>query len=433
MKYNEALDYINDKDKFGSRLGLDSIGRLLSLLGDPQEELKCIHIGGTNGKGSTASYLTNALMSGGYSVGLFTSPYIERFNERIQMNGKDIPDEELGRITGMIKEKADIMVSEGYEHPTTFEIVTAIGFIYFMEESVDYVVLEVGLGGRYDSTNIIKKPIASVLTTIDYDHIDVLGDTLEKIAYQKGGIIKNGSIVVSYPQEEESMGVLKDIANEMDAKFYLSPVENVEIKVISSSGAVFDFKYKDYYMEDINITMLGEYQVYNAALALTTLFVLRENNLIDINDRQILEGLKNTKWPGRLEVLGNNPTFLIDGAHNVQGIDQLKKALEFFDYQKLVLGMGILKDKDTSKMVELLAPMADVVVATEVNMPRKLDAAQLGDKIKKYNSNVFVEKDIKKAILKTIELANEEDMIVFGGSLYLIGEVRTIFKNTIDK
>lgn len=428
MKYNEALEYINDKDKFGSRLGLDSIGKLLSLLGDPQEELKCIHIGGTNGKGSTASYLSHALMAGGYSVGLFTSPYIERFNERVQINGKDIPDEALGRITSMIKEKADIMVAEGYEHPTTFEIVTAIGFMYFMEEKVDYVVLEVGLGGRYDSTNIIKKPIASVLTTIDYDHIDVLGDTLEKIAYQKGGIIKKDSIAVSYPQEEEAMKVLKEIAEEMDTKFHLSPIENIEIKSVSSSGAVFDFKYKNHQIENVNISMLGEYQVYNASLALTTLLVLRENGLIDISDDDILEGLKKTKWPGRLEVLSKNPTFLIDGAHNVQGIAQLKKALEFFDYKRLILGIGILKDKDTSKMVELLAPMADIVVATEVNMPRKLPAEELGEKIKQYNENIFVEKDIKKAIQKTLELATEEDMIVFGGSLYLIGEVRTIFK-----
>lgn len=428
MKYNEALEYINDKDKFGSRLGLDSIGKLLSLLGDPQEELKCIHIGGTNGKGSTASYLSHALMAGGYSVGLFTSPYIERFNERVQINGKDIPDEALGRITSMIKEKADIMVAEGYEHPTTFEIVTAIGFMYFMEEKVDYVVLEVGLGGRYDSTNIIKKPIASVLTTIDYDHIDVLGDTLEKIAYQKGGIIKKDSIAVSYPQEEEAMKVLKEIAEEMDTKFHLSPIENIEIKSVSSSGAVFDFKYKNHQIENVNISMLGEYQVYNASLALTTLLVLRENGLIDISDDDILEGLKKTKWPGRLEVLSKNPTFLIDGAHNVQGIYQLKKALEFFDYKRLILGIGILKDKDTSKMVELLAPMADIVVATEVNMPRKLPAEELGEKIKQYNENIFVEKDIKKAIQKTLELATEEDMIVFGGSLYLIGEVRTIFK-----
>lgn len=428
MRYQEALEYINDKNKYGSRLGLDSIGKLLSLLNNPQEGLKYIHIGGTNGKGSTSSYLAHSLEAGGYKVGLFTSPYIERFNERIQINGQDIPDETLGRITSLIKEKADIMVEEGFEHPTTFEIVTAIGFMYFKEEKVDYVVLEVGLGGRYDSTNIISSPLASVITTIDYDHIDVLGDTLEKIAYQKAGIIKEKSIVVSYPQEEEALKVIKEVIEEKNAEFYLTPMENITVKEISDSGAKFDYHYGNIHMDNIKISMLGEYQVYNATLALTTLLVLKEKGLVDISEEQIREGLQNTKWPGRLEVMRRKPIFLIDGAHNVQGIAQLKKAINLFEYKNLILGVGILKDKDSSHMVELLAPMADKIVVTEVNMPRKLDAEELAEEIAKYNENVFVEKDIKKAVEKTLELAEEDDMIVFGGSLYLIGEVRTLIK-----
>lgn len=428
MNYQEALEYINDKDKFGSRLGLDSIGKLLSLLNNPQEGLKYIHIGGTNGKGSTSSYLAHSLEAGGYKVGLFTSPYIERFNERIQINGQDIPDETLGRITSLIKEKANIMVGEGFEHPTTFEIVTAIGFMYFKEEKVDYVVLEVGLGGRYDSTNIISSPLASVITTIDYDHIDVLGDTLDKIAYQKAGIIKEKSIVVSYPQEEEALKVIKEVAEDKNAEFYLTPMENITVKEISDSGAKFDYHYGNIHMDNIKISMLGEYQVYNATLALTTLLVLKEKGLVDISEEQIREGLQKTKWPGRLEVMRRNPIFLIDGAHNVQGIAQLKKAINLFEYKKLILGVGILKDKDSSHMVELLAPMADKIVVTEVNMPRKLDAEELAKEIAKYNENVFVEKDIKRAVEKTLELAEEDDMIVFGGSLYLIGEVRTLIK-----
>ncbi len=428
MKYQEALEYINDKNKYGSRLGLDSIGKLLSLLNNPQEGLKYIHIGGTNGKGSTSSYLAHLLEAGGYKVGLFTSPYIERFNERIQINGQDIPDEILGRITSLIKEKADIMVEEGFEHPTTFEIVTAIGFMYFKEEKVDYVVLEVGLGGRYDSTNIISSPLVSVITTIDYDHIDVLGDTLDKIAYQKAGIIKEKSIVVSYPQEEEALGVIKEVTEEKNAEFYLTPMENIIVKEISDSGARFDYHYGNIHMDNIKISMLGEYQVYNATLALTTLLVLKEKGLVDISEEQIREGLQKTKWPGRLEVMRRNPIFLIDGAHNVQGIAQLKKAINLFEYKNLILGVGILKDKDSSHMVELLAPMADKIVVTEVNMPRKLDAEELAKEIAKYNENVFIEKDIKKAVERTLEIAEEDDMIVFGGSLYLIGEVRTLIK-----
>ena len=428
MNYKEALEYINDKDKFGSRLGLDSIGKLLSLLGNPQSGLKYIHIGGTNGKGSTASYLAHMLKFGGYKTGLFTSPYIERFNERIQINGQDIPDEVLGRITDLIREKANIMVGEGFEHPTTFEIITAIGFMYFQEEKVDYVILEVGLGGRFDSTNIIDRPLASVLTTIDYDHIDVLGNTLKEIAYQKGGIIKDNSIVISYPQNDEALEVLKKISEEKNSDFHLIDMKDVNIKHTSNKGAIFDFKYNKIEMKDLEISMLGEYQVYNAVLALTTLFVLIDKNLISIGEIEIRKGLKSTKWPGRLEVLGENPIFLIDGAHNVQGIYQLKKALRLFKYNRLILGIGILKDKDTSHMIELLAPMADVIVATEVNMPRKLEAEALKEKASKYNKNIYIEKDIRQAIRKTMELAKKDDVIVFGGSLYLIGEVRTIYK-----
>lgn len=427
MNYQEALDYINDKDKYGSRLGLESVGRLLELLGNPQKGLKYIHVAGTNGKGSTSSYLAHCLQSAGYKVGLYTSPYLERFNERMQINGMDIPDEDLARITQMVKEKASLMVEEGLEHPTTFEIVTSIAFVYYQEEKTDYVVLEVGLGGRFDSTNIIDTSIASVITTLDYDHIEILGDTLGKIAYQKGGIIKKNGIVISYPQDDEALAVLKDVSKEMDAEFYLDPVENILIKDQSEFGSRFDFDFNNNTLKDIKISMLGEYQIYNASLAICTLLVLREKNLVKITDEEIYQGVLETKWKGRLEVMRRNPTFLIDGAHNLQGITHLAKTLKLFKYNKLILGIGILKDKDYSKMVELLGPLADKVVVTEVRMPRKLDADILAKEIEKYVSEIYVEKDIKKAIEKTIELANDDDLIVFGGSLYLIGEVRTIF------
>ena len=426
MNYQEALAYINDKDKYGSRLGLDSVGRLLELLGNPQKGLNYIHVAGTNGKGSTSSYLANCLESAGYKVGLYTSPYLERFNERIQINGVDIPDDELARITEIVKEKANIMIAEGLEHPTTFEIVTSIAFLYYQNEKTDYVVLEVGLGGRFDSTNIIDSSLASVITTLDYDHIDVLGDTLDKIAYQKGGIIKKNGIVISYPQEMEALLVLKQIAKEMEADFYLDPVENITIKEQTEYGSNFDFVYNDNILKDIKITMLSEYQIYNASLAITTLLVLREKNLIKITNDEIYQGLLKTRWKGRLEVLKRNPTFLIDGAHNLQGISYLANTLKLFKYRKLILGIGILKDKDYSKMVELLAPLADKVVVTEVRMPRKLDADILAQEIRKYVKEVYVEKDISKAIDKAIELANDDDLILFGGSLYLIGEVRTL-------
>jgi dihydrofolate synthase/folylpolyglutamate synthase len=426
MNYQEALDYIIDIDKYGNRYGLDSIGRLMELLGNPQKNLKYIHVAGTNGKGSTSSYLAHCLKSAGYKVGIYTSPYLERFNERIQINGENIPDDTLAEITTIVKEKADIMVSEGMLHPTTFELITAVAFVYYNLEKVDYVVLEVGLGGRLDATNIIDTSLASVITTLDYDHIDILGKTLGEIAYQKAGIIKENGIVVSYPQEEEALNVLIDVANELNAEFYQAPTDNIIIKEESEFGSTFDFRFKDELFENLKISLLGRYQIYNASVAITTLLVLREKNLISISNEAIYEGIAATKWKGRLEVLRRNPTFLIDGAHNIQGIANLANALKLFNYRKLILGVAILKDKDHKNMIELLAPLADKVVATEVKIPRKLDAEILAEEIKGYISEVYVEKEIEAAVSKALELADKDDLIVFGGSLYLIGKVRTI-------
>ena len=265
MYYQEALSFINDKDKFGSRLGLASIGKLLELLGNPHLGLNYLHVAGTNGKGSTSSYLAHALQSAGYKVGLYTSPFLERFNERIQINDVDIPDSTLARITALVKQGADTMVEQGIEHPTTFEILTAIAFIYYKEEKVDYVVLEVGLGGRFDSTNIIDKSLVSVITTLDYDHIVELGDTLGKIAYQKAGIIKQNGLVVSYPQAEEAKEVIEEVVLDKGADLYFSPNDKVVIKEENEFGSVFDYSFENHKLDDLRITMIGEYQIFNAS------------------------------------------------------------------------------------------------------------------------------------------------------------------------
>lgn len=426
MNYVEAINYINDKNKFGSRLGLDTIGKLLGLLGNPHLDMKYIHVAGTNGKGSTSAYMATILKEAGYRVGFFISPYLERFNERISINGEDIPDQRLAEITERIKEKIEIMLKEGYEHPTTFEIVTAIAFVYFKEENVDYIVLEVGLGGRFDSTNIIKNSYASVITTIDYDHIDVLGDTLGKIAYEKAGIIKENGLVISYPQEEEAFKVIKEVSLEKKAELILCPMENVEITYLGQDGGVFNFKYNNQIYKDIEISLIGKHQIYNATLALMTMLVMRDKGLFHLTDEQIREGLRKTKWPGRLEIIKRNPTFLIDGAHNHQGAKILAESIKSFQYNRLILGIAILKDKDVEHIVEELVSLADEIVITEVDMPRKMEAVDLEKIINKYNRNTHIEKDIRKAIEKSCQLAEDRDLIVFGGSLYLIGDVRKI-------
>lgn len=424
MKYEDALNYINDKEKFGSRLGLETIGRLLELLGSPHKKLKHIHVAGTNGKGSTSSYLSNILKEAGYKVGLFTSPYIERFNERIQINNEDIRDEALGSITGEIKEKISIMLEEGYDHPTTFEIITAIAFEYFYQEGVDYVVLEVGLGGRHDSTNIIDKSLLSVITTIDIDHVDILGSSLREIAWQKAGIIKEGGLVVSYPQKDEARQVLEEEARLKGAEIIFLDLGGLKINSLTDQGARFDISYENQEFKDVKISMLGEYQVYNSSLALASILELRKRDLVSISNEEIRRGLVSSQWPARLELVRRRPNFLIDGAHNLQGAIQLKKALGLFTYKKLILGLGILGDKDYDHMVEELAPLADLVIVTEVNMPRKLDGDILARKVREYKDNVIVEKDIKKAIEKAIEVSEDYDLIVFAGSLYLVGEVK---------
>lgn len=429
VNYIEALNYINDKNKFGSRLGLDTIDRLLNLLGNPHMGMKYIHLAGTNGKGSTAAFVTNILKESDYKVGLFTSPYLERFNERISINGADIPDERLADITKRIKDKIQIMLEEGYEHPTTFEIVTTIAFVYFNEENVDYVVLEVGLGGRADSTNVIKDSLISIITTIDYDHMDVLGHTLGKIAYEKGGIIKGNGLVLSYTQEKEAIDVIKEISADKEAELIVCPMKSVEIVNLTKHGGVFNFKYNDKEFKNIEISLLGKHQTYNAALALTAVLILKEKGLVNATEDNIRDGLKNTKWPGRMEILKKAPTFMIDGAHNIQGIRSLVESLKGFEYNRLILGTAILKDKDVEHMVEMLTPMADEIIVTEVDMSRKMEAEDLERIINKYNKNTHIEKDNEKAIDKAYELADNDDLIVFAGSLYLIGNIRRILLN----
>ncbi len=426
MNYKEALEYINETNKLGSVLGLETIKKLLSLLDNPHQKLKYIHIGGTNGKGSTSNYISNILQAGGYGVGLFTSPHIKKINESIVVNGEEISEEDFARILDKIKEKIKIMVDEGFNHPTTFEILTSMGFVYFNEKNVDYVILEVGLGGKNDSTNIIPPPLASVFTTIDYDHIDILGNSLEEIAYEKAGIIKRDSIVVTYPQKEEVLRIIREAAKNNNSNIYICPMENISIKEINSFGSRFDFTFDNTNIKDIRITMLGEYQVYNAALALTTLLVLRDKGLVQITDEEINEGLVNSRWPSRLEVVNRDPTILIDGAHNLQGINQLKKSLDLFEYENLIICIGILKDKDYPHMAEVLGPISDKIIVTEVDSPRKLEAEILGEEILKYNENVFIEKDVEKSVKKALDLATRKDLIVFCGSLYLIGQINRI-------
>ena len=429
MNYEESLKYIENTHKFGIKLGLDSTGKLLELLGNPQDNLNVIHVAGTNGKGSVCSFISNILKEEGYKVGLYTSPYLETFTERIRVNGENIPEEDVARIITLIKDKIDIMISEGYSSPTEFEIVTAMAFYYYNEKNMDYVVLEVGLGGRYDSTNVIKNPLVSVLVSISLDHIGVLGDTIGKIAYEKAGIIKENGTAIVYKQVKEAENIIKEVCEKQNAKYIEVNFDDVLVKKSDIYSQVYDCTIMDEKFDNIEIKLIGEHQVNNSIVALNVVKFLRDNKNINISNESIKNGLLTTKWPGRIEKIMENPMFIIDGAHNEDGAKSLSKALEKnFPNKKLTMLIGMLVDKDIDSVLEILMPKFNKVITTTPDSDRAISAEELKNKISKYVDDVVSIKDIDKAVKYTLDNSNEDDVIISAGSLYLIGEVRTLLK-----
>lgn len=430
MNYNEALKYIHESHKFGIRLGLDNIKKLLELLDNPQDKLKIIHIAGTNGKGSTCSFISTILKEGGYKVGLYTSPFLETFTERIRVNGDNIPEDEVGNIVSLIKEKIEVMVNEGYSYPTEFEIVTAMAFYYFYKENVDFVALEVGLGGRYDATNVIEKPIVSVITSISMDHIGVLGDTLGKIAFEKGGIIKENCTTIVYPQKYEAGQVIKNICKENRSKYIECNFNDINIKQSNINLQKYDCIINKKEYKDLEIKLIGDHQVKNSVLALNVIDYINDNLGLNISEECIRKGLAQTSWPGRIERIKENPMFIIDGAHNEEGAESLAKAMDkYFKDKNKVLIIGMLEDKDISSVLDILIPRFNKVITTTPDNPRSIDADKLKKKIEEYNIDVISKPKINEAVEYALQNTKKEDVIISAGSLYMIGNVRSIIKN----
>ena len=423
MNYSEALDYIHSSHRFGMKLGLESTEKLMELLGNPQDELNIIHVAGTNGKGSICSFIAKVLEKSGYKVGLF--------NERIRINGENITDEHIAKSVSEVKLRIDKMLAEGYDSPTEFEIVTAMAFLIYKWENVDYAVMEVGLGGRYDSTNIIKNPLVSVIASISLDHTRVLGDTIAKIAYEKGGIIKKNSAVVVYSQGDEAEDVLKKIAAEENAEFIEADFSSINVKKDDVHSQIFDFSINGKEFKDMEIKLIGEHQVRNCVTALNAIDYLRRSGKVaNITDDSVKAGILETKWPGRVEKVMENPTFIIDGAHNEDGARSLRKVLDkYFADRNLVLMLGMLEDKDIDTVLEILMPVFDRVVVTEPDNPRKISADKLKAKIEKYTGNVEAVEKIEDALERVLEVAEEGNVVISAGSLYMIGEVRTLLRN----
>ncbi|GKZ02391.1 bifunctional folylpolyglutamate synthase/dihydrofolate synthase [Paraclostridium bifermentans] len=430
MNYNEALQFIHESHKFGMRLGLDNIKKLLELLGDPQNNLKIIHVAGTNGKGSTCSFISSILKESGYKVGLYTSPFLETFTERIRVNGENISEEEVGKIVSLIKEKIEIMVSEGYSYPTEFEIVTAMAFYYYNQEKVDFVALEVGLGGRYDATNVIDKPVVSAITSISLDHTGILGDTLAKIAFEKGGIIKENCPTIVYPQQEEASEVIKNICAEKKSKYIECDFKNIEIKSSNINSQIYNCNINGKELRDLEIKLIGDHQIKNSIVALNVIEYLNDIKITNISEENIRKGLLGTKWPGRIEKISENPMFIIDGAHNEEGAKSLANSIDkYFENKNKILVIGMLEDKDIDSVLDLLIPKFNKVITTTPDNPRAIDANKLKEKIERYNIEVTCKPNIKEAVDYALEISNKDDVIISAGSLYMIGNVRTIIVN----
>ncbi|WP_291582757.1 bifunctional folylpolyglutamate synthase/dihydrofolate synthase [Clostridium sp. UBA6640] len=434
MNYDEAIKYIKETAKFGSKYGLDRTEKILELLGNPHKHIKTIHVAGTNGKGSTTAMLTSILMDAGYNVGSYTSPYIEEFEERIQINRTNIPKEELAEVVTEVSKAVSKVVDLGYINPTEFEIITCAGLLYFYKKNIDYAVIEVGLGGRLDSTNVIT-PILSIISSISLDHTQILGDTLDKIAYEKAGIIKEKVPVVLFPQEEVAEDVIEKTCKEKNSKLIKVPRDISEYVAVTSNTLegkeikTQQINLKNEYIDSYELSLLGKHQILNSTVVV---YAARElmNLGAKISKDNIINGLKSVQWPGRLEIMKNNPLVVIDGAHNIDGIKKLTESIDlYFKYNKLILILGILADKQVEDMIGTIAPKAERIISVTPHSDRAELAEDLKIEIEKLGVSCEAIDSYEEAYKKALSYCNDDDLLLISGSLYMIGDMRKIIRN----
>ena len=421
MNYNEALEYIHSVNWTFCKPGLERIGELCEKLSHPQKKLKFIHIAGTNGKGSTSAMLDSILRKAGYKVGLYTSPYIRVFNERMRIDGENISNEELASLTEYIKPIAEQMTDK----PTEFELITALAFEYFARHNCDVVILEAGMGGRLDSTNIIDTSVLSIITGIALDHTAFLGDTVEKIAKEKAGIIKENIPILYGGTEDSAKAVIMEKAKEMNSQFACVDYGKLKVKNLALSGSSFDF---DGY-KDLKINLLGSYQPRNASIVISAVELLREKRF-EISEGALREGLSSAKWQGRFEILSFEPLTIFDGAHNPQGIEAAVESVKlYFGEEKVCIVTGVLRDKDYSYIASKLAEVTKKAFTFTPNNPRALDASEYAAVLE--DAGIFAQNSdsIKNALeaAKAYALANKCP-IVCAGSLYAYAELIDLYK-----
>ena len=416
MNVTEAIEYIHSVFWKGSTPGLHRTQALLEKMGNPEKKLKFVHIAGTNGKGSTASMTASILQQAGYKVGLYTSPYIYRFHERMQVNGVEISDEDLIACTEFVKPLAQSMP----QSPTEFELVCCIAFEYFARQNCDIVVLEVGMGGAFDATNVIECPEVAVITNIGLDHTDFLGDTVEKIAETKAGIFKEGGNAVIYRGSESVEKVFEDICAERNVSLKKANFEGLQLHSHGLEGQIFDCGAR----KNLQLPLLGIHQLKNAAVVLSIIDTLQEKGW-NISEDHVRNGLKYARWPGRFDIVGQDPLFIIDGGHNSQCIEAL--VLNIQDYlqgRKVIALTGVLADKDYADMYKPVMPLVQEFVCITPPNPRKLEAAELAAHLRQVGMTATACHSIEEGVRTARELAGADGVVLCFGSLYTIGSIK---------
>lgn len=424
MTYKEAYDYLIKSYISGKKHDFGCLRKILEMLGNPQKKIKIIHVAGTNGKGSACVMLSSILREAGYRVGVFTSPHLHRFNERFAINGENISDTEFGKYIETVKNVSEEMLDSG-ETLSYFEILTFMGFIYFYEKRVDYLLLEAGIGGRLDVTNIIEKPVLSIITAIGPDHMEYLGDTIDKITYEKSGIIKKNCPAVLYYQTKEVYNTINEVCRRKNSKLYYADDISCFSTKNDLDGVSFSVSCKYYSYENVSMKLLGGYQINNACTALLAVCALSELGIY-ISEQNVLDGLIKTTWAGRMEIISENPLVILDGAHNYPAAVELSKSIgHYAEGKKLTMLIGILNDKEYAKIVNILSQNADIIVLTKpAYAARALEPQTLYGAIENKNKNIFIEPDYKRAVDLALDLTNGDGMICCSGSLYLVGDVR---------
>ena len=416
MNATEAIEYIHSVCWKGSIPGLGRTQALLEKMGNPEKKLKFVHIAGTNGKGSTAAMTASILRKAGYRTGLYTSPYIYRFHERMQVDGLEITDEELSEITEYVKPLAESLT----ESPTEFELVCCIAFEYFVRKQCDIVVLEVGMGGAFDATNVIETPEVAVITNIGLDHTEVLGDTVEKIAETKSGIFKENGHAVVYRSTPSVEAVYEKVCAEKHVKLVKADFDSLRLKKHTLDGQVFDCGDR----KDLVLPLLGDHQLHNASVVLSIVDTLKTIGW-NIHEQNIRDGMKDVKWPGRFDVVSHSPLFIIDGGHNPQCIEALVKNVEDYLHDRKVIALtGVLADKDYADMYVPIMPFVNQFVCITPPNPRKLESAELAKYLRTKGAHAVGSDSIMDGVKTALELAGSDGVVLCFGSLYSIGSIR---------